>query len=836
VFLFFTSFSFAAETQITTNSANQINPSISGNYIVWEDYRNSPPYDPIRNPDIYRYKILTENPLTGSEAPIASEGPFNSAYYIEQMYPFGGERVVWMGIPKGGTWNIYFYDFNKSFLGIRQVTALVNLSYRGSPAISGNRIVWEDERDGKGNGNIYMRTINPDGSLGAESGLITASGNQYHPRIDGNRIVWTDQRNGNYDIYFYDFDKPVTNGTQVTSDISRQTNPIISGNTIVWEDYRNENADVYMRTINPDGFLGTETRITDNSSNQINPAIYGNIIVWEDYRTGYSNIYLYNISTGIEVPLTSGDYYHKNPSIYGNKVVWAGGPDSLNNSDIYLTDIDTTLPSQPTSLFANPISSSQINLSWTASTDNVSVAGYRIYRGGSFVGTTTTTSYSDTGLSPSTPYSYQVSAYDGGGNESTKSNIANATTKNAPPTISSVTPNTGLNTGPTNITINGTNFTTIGIATAKVGTTSLSSVAVVSSTKITATVPAGLSPATYSITVTSPDGQSGSINGFIVTGPNQNPTANAGPDQTIDEGAVVNLNGMASSDPNGDSLTYSWTQTAGPLVTLNNPNTASPSFVAPQVDTNTTLTFQLTVNDGKGGTASDTVNVTVNNTTPPPPPPSDGGGGGSPPPSNDGGGGGGDPAPAAQSTPTGKIRGRIISTSGLAILGTPARINDTRMATNLNGEFEFSGLSDGIYTVYYEVDGYISQTQVLPVSGGGITNAPMIIMSLARPNGRIRGRIINTSGIPILGTPARIDASRAATTLNGEFEFTFVADGVYTLWYDAPGYITQSQVLVVINGGTTTSPTVIMSPNSVSVQSVGKGKKARRVVRRRRRR
>jgi hypothetical protein len=193
-------------------------------------------------------------------------------------------------------------------------------------------------------------------------------------------------------------------------------------------------------------------------------------------------------------------------------------------------------------------------------------------------------------------------------------------------------------------------------------------------------------------------------------------------------------------------------------------------------------------------------------------------------------GGGGSDQPTAG---TGKIKGRIISTSGLAVLGTPARINDTRMATNLNGEFEFSGLSDGIYTVYYEADGYISQTQVLQVSGGGITNAPTVIMSLSRPNGKIKGRIINTSGTPVLGTPARIDASRAATNLNGEFEFTFVADGVYTLFYETPGYITQTQVLVVINGGTTNAPTVIMSPSggsSISTKSV------KRRVRRKRRR
>jgi hypothetical protein len=190
------------------------------------------------------------------------------------------------------------------------------------------------------------------------------------------------------------------------------------------------------------------------------------------------------------------------------------------------------------------------------------------------------------------------------------------------------------------------------------------------------------------------------------------------------------------------------------------------------------------------------------------------------------------------SDPTGKIKGRIINISGLAILGLSARINDIRIATNLNGEFEFSGLSDGVYTVYYEVPGYNTQTQVLQVLGGGTTIAPTVIMSLSLPTGKIRGRIINTSGISILGMPVTVNGIRTATNLNGEFEFNFVADGIYTLFYDPDGYIAQFQVLVVLSGGVTTGPTVIMSPSgssSVSVKSV-KGRKVKRRVKVRRRR
>jgi chitodextrinase len=90
---------------------------------------------------------------------------------------------------------------------------------------------------------------------------------------------------------------------------------------------------------------------------------------------------------------------------------------------------DTTAPSVPTGLAATPVSPTEINLSWTASTDpDSSVAGYNIYRNGSQVGTTAGTSYSDTGLSANTTYSYTVSANDPEGNVSAQSSAVSATT------------------------------------------------------------------------------------------------------------------------------------------------------------------------------------------------------------------------------------------------------------------------------------------------------------------------------------------------------------------------------------------------------------------------
>jgi len=110
---------------------------------------------------------------------------------------------------------------------------------------------------------------------------------------------------------------------------------------------------------------------------------------------------------------------------------------SVTNGSYTLAD--TTAPSVPANLNATAVSSSQINLSWSASTDNVGVTGYRIYQcSGSGctpsaqIDTTTNTTYQNSSLSPSTTYCYRVAAYDAAGNVSTQSSSSCATTQ-APP-------------------------------------------------------------------------------------------------------------------------------------------------------------------------------------------------------------------------------------------------------------------------------------------------------------------------------------------------------------------------------------------------------------------
>jgi hypothetical protein len=136
----------------------------------------------------------------------------------------------------------------------------------------------------------------------------------------------------------------------------------------------------------------------------------------------------------------------------------------------------------------------------------------------------------------------------------------------------------------------------------------------------TATAPLGGASYDFKLTVNDGEFSSDSIVHVTVAHVNHDPVADAGPDQSVPEGTTgVQLDGSNSMDTNGDTLIYSWLQTAGTAVALTGGGTSMPTFTAPPVGPGgEDLTFELTVNDGHGGSSTDSVTITVQYVNEPP--------------------------------------------------------------------------------------------------------------------------------------------------------------------------------------------------------------------------
>ena len=135
------------------------------------------------------------------------------------------------------------------------------------------------------------------------------------------------------------------------------------------------------------------------------------ITAWFDRTPGGNVINHHNYGTW-GAPFNNVTGYQGGPSAWTNIL-------NLNNAEgDTIPDSDNQAPAAPASLTAASVTKTSISLSWTASNDNVGVAGYLVYKGDSLLGKSTSTTYNAIGLTCATVYSMSVKAYDAAGNGS----------------------------------------------------------------------------------------------------------------------------------------------------------------------------------------------------------------------------------------------------------------------------------------------------------------------------------------------------------------------------------------------------------------------------------
>jgi fibronectin type 3 domain-containing protein len=145
---------------------------------------------------------------------------------------------------------------------------------------------------------------------------------------------------------------------------------------------------------------------------------------YEIFRGGVLLTMVGAVTSYSDTSVTTGSTYS-----YQVRALDAASNRSIFSNTATVTMGDTVVPSNPTNLGATAAAYNRIDLAWTASTDNVGVTNYEIFRGGSLLTTVgAVTTYSDTTVGPGLAYSYQVRALDLAGNRSGFSNTASATT------------------------------------------------------------------------------------------------------------------------------------------------------------------------------------------------------------------------------------------------------------------------------------------------------------------------------------------------------------------------------------------------------------------------
>jgi len=259
------------EIQITpTEYALVDSPVIWGARIVWEDYRNT-------YPDIYIYDLNTEEEIQITNDP------------QEQVYAEIWEnRIVWNEYDHT-TKNsyIYMYDLNtKEKIQISHI-GTAGLMVFTRPVIWGDKIVWSGWNYETKNYDIYMYDL----KTKEEIQITSDSREQLFPDIWGNRIVWQDYRNGQPEIYMYDL--TTKEETRITTNLFKQTSPSIYEHWIFWDDHTkgDDDIDIYMYDLN----TKEEIQITGAPNQQIYARRWENKIIWQDNRSGSWNIYLAEI-------------------------------------------------------------------------------------------------------------------------------------------------------------------------------------------------------------------------------------------------------------------------------------------------------------------------------------------------------------------------------------------------------------------------------------------------------------------------------------------------------------------------------------------------------------
>lgn len=323
-----------ADSQVDASTYAQSDPVLCGNLVVWKDSR------PVAG--LQRFSRLFFKDLGGGEASgslLTPDGPFSGRYKSQSNADAWGEGsdistylVVWenqVETASGGLSSQVYYTHP----GEAEARPLSpGESEQRLPAVSGERVVWEDDRSGSSQTDVYMYDL----GSGTETPVSTAAGKQMGPDIDGDWVVWVSNDeyvNGSPRVNDI-FARNMVSGElrQVTSDGGQvfQESPAIDGNLVVFrQGYIGQPDMVGIFIYDLDRPEEEPWRITSDEGR--NPDIDGGRVVWQSSTRGGTavKLMLYDASTGEIVQVNQDSIMPDgsesnvyNPTISGDRVAW----------------------------------------------------------------------------------------------------------------------------------------------------------------------------------------------------------------------------------------------------------------------------------------------------------------------------------------------------------------------------------------------------------------------------------------------------------------------------------------------------------------------------------
>ncbi|UCE36901.1 MAG: hypothetical protein JSW00_15555 [Thermoplasmata archaeon] len=361
-----------ARIRITTNTANQLNPEIHGDIIVWEDRRHG-------NFDVYMYDLAEDTDTNGKPNYLEDVRPDPDLAEIritddpaDQEKPaVYGSKIVWID-KRNGNKDIFIFDVISEketiLIGHNETGEVKYRPKQDDPWIYGNKVVWLDDSYAVGSWEIIMYNLSVDSNKNgipnyldaqrpqfdpAVTRITTNSESESYPSINGNYIAFTRSKN----IYLYDIQKKEEYKLTNSSSTQKIDGNFckIHGTKVVWAYiYVNDSKEVkdayiYDLALDSDGdrvpnYCDTDdpnrnfaiNRITNESEQYpMKPAVFTNKIVWHDSRNLIRDIYLFNLTKNSPCEITdwTPDYIPEisdNDSFVFNIVAWDPELDDLN--------------------------------------------------------------------------------------------------------------------------------------------------------------------------------------------------------------------------------------------------------------------------------------------------------------------------------------------------------------------------------------------------------------------------------------------------------------------------------------------------------------------------